>query len=162
VNTNLLSRVLAVIGVVTLSATAAHAGHGQGGGGQTVPGYACYSAPSVNERAVVDVAGTAATVSTAFADQTDLNIAQGKTICVAVMVSLITRPNLVPPAGQPPTFNALPISDALVLKCYNMTQVTTNNPDVVVKVTDGLDIVTLALQSIQSLCLKGVLTPVNP
>jgi hypothetical protein len=155
VNTNLVSRVLAVIGVVTLSATAAHAGHGQGGGGTQVQGYECYSASGEHEGAVVDVIGNGTTpVDTAFADQPQVGITQGQTICVSVSVNLVSRSNGVT------TFNALPTtSNDSVLKCYNMAQVTAANPGVVVQVTDGVDIETLKLNGVpKSLCLPGAIS----
>jgi hypothetical protein len=156
---NVVSRVLAVIGVVTLSATAAHAGHGQGGGGQTVQGYECYLVSGGdNEQAIVDLNGNA-DPTTEFADQTNVGIAKGGMICVQVTVTLVSRPNLVVPPGQAPSFNTLPLSNALVLKCYSMQQITASNPGVVVKVTDGLDIEMLGPHNPQTLCLQGVITP---
>jgi hypothetical protein len=145
------SRVLAVIGVVTLSATAAHAGHGQGGGGTTVQGYECYFVQGVNEQVVVNLDGNDA--STSFADQTNIGIAQARLVCVAVTVNLVSRPSGLT------EFDTLPLSNALVLKCYNMAQINANNPAIEVKVTDGVDIETVPLQSGKFVCLNGVITP---
>ena len=138
-----VSRVLVVLGVLGLFATAAHAGGGQGGGVDILNAFQCYlinaDAPPPTNSVVnlVDQFGT----------RQNVRIGAARLICTPVQG--------MKPVPEPadPNFNPLfdPLPDgADHIKCYQISpferdgngRFSLYNPDAVVDLTDELDVVT--------------------
>ena len=153
-NANVVSRLVAAIGIIALPVIAAHAGHGQGGGPSQVPGFACYLVQGSDTGFVVDLQGIDDLLFDAsFADRTNVHVGKAQLLCLSVMVTLDSRPD------DNEGFNLPPGTQAPALKCYN-TIATANNPAVKVDVTDSVDAGTFALQSAKYVCVYG--TPTTP
>ena len=146
--TNAVSRVLAVIGILTLSVTTAQGGHGQGGRGADVQGLECYLISGPTTGFVVDVGG-----GPSFTDRNDVTLGKSRLLCVNVTVSLVSRPD------NKTGFNSLP--DGIpAFQCHDIGEST--NPPVIARITGGADVGTFALQGGRYICLPASIESTTP
>lgn len=117
---NVLSRVVAVIGCIALSATVAHAGGGQGGGGTGLEGFQCYFINGAPQTRVV-------TLTDQFGTQNNVHVGAGHLLCTPVTAEVVQGPELN-------TF--LPEDTPDHLKCYTIFPIHPLTPAPVVRVVD--------------------------
>lgn len=151
---NVLSRVLAVIGCIALSATAAHAGGGQGGGGTGFEGYQCYLINGVNQPRVVDL-------SDQFGDRKNVPVGSGRLLCAPVTGVLVdgSELDLFPADLVPDHFKCYDIPPFARLANGRIQLV---DPNVVVKITDQFDVEVLKVHSPVLLCVFAVKERLTP
>ena len=137
---NVLSRVLAVIGCIALSATVAHAGAGSGEGGPTIQGLQCYVIDGEEQTRVV-------TLEDQFGSH-DVHVGEARLLCTTVQ---ITKSPGSSDFNSPKDASGveLPLDHA---KCYTISPHIRPTPRTVVKIRDGLDNETLRVQRPQFLC----------
>lgn len=152
-NTNNVSRTLAVIGIIALSVSTVQAGHGQGGGGIRASGaLECYIIQGESTGFVVDISQNDS--SPYFTDRTGVGIGKSRLLCVSVNVDLVSRPD-----GT--QFNSLPDGVPFAFQCHDIVS-PTSNPTVQADVTSSADVGTFALQSGKYLCLPAAITDPLP
>ena len=130
-----VSRVLAVIGFIALSATVAHAGGGQGGGGTSLEGYQCYLINGVNQKRTV-------TLADQFGIQENVKVQGGRLLCTPVVATLTDGSD----------FDLLDPSFAFDhFKCYAISS-SRLSPAPTVKLRDQLDVETVRVFEPAFLC----------
>jgi len=137
---NLVSRVFAVIGFIALSATVAHAGGGQGGGGFGLQGFQCYFIDGAHQTRVVNLTDQ-------FGAQQNVQVGDGQLLCTPVTVTVVQGPELN-------TFLPGDIPDHL--KCYNMRPTNPLTPPAIVKAVDQLGVEILTVQIPRFVCTIAV------
>jgi hypothetical protein len=129
------SRALAVIGFIALSATLAHAGGGQGGGGNSLEGYQCYLVNGVNQKRTV-------TLADQFGIQENVKVQGGRLLCTPVVATLTDGSE----------FDLLDASFAFDhFKCYAISS-SRLSPAPTVKLRDQLDVETVRVSEPAFLC----------
>jgi hypothetical protein len=118
-NANAIWRALAVLGVIVLSVTVAHAGHGNGGG--QIDGWRCYVINGATPDRVVIVTDA-------------LGISQ--TIRLGAASMFCSAAGAVKPATTDPDFDDS-VDPGADLKCYSITG-TVPGPKPVVRLVDGI------------------------
>jgi hypothetical protein len=130
-----VSRALAVIGFIALSATLAHAGGGQGGGGTSIEAYQCYLINGVNQKRTV-------TLADQFGIQANVKVQGGRLLCTPVVATLTDGSD----------FDSLPEGLAFDhYKCYAISS-SRLSPAPTVKLKDQLDVETVRVFEPAFLC----------
>jgi hypothetical protein len=120
-NANAIWRALAVLGVIVLSVTVAHAGHGNGGG--QINGWRCYAINGATPDRVV-------TLTDALGTSQTLRLGAASLFCS--MAGAVKFPN----TQDTPDFDLIP--SGADIKCYNITG-TVPGPKPVVRVVDPIN-----------------------
>ena len=124
--TPVMARMLAVISIISLSVTIAHAGGGAGSGGPVIEGYQCYILEqTVNQSHVV-------TLLDQFGTREHVRIGNGRLLCAPASATFERGPE----AGE---FDAVFGGDHL--KCYDISPLV-RGPRANVELEDPLDIET--------------------
>ena len=119
-NANVVSRLVAVIGIIALPVTAAHAGHGQGG--SSLSGFECHVINGANSDRIV-------TITDQFGTADNVRVGAAKLLC---------GPATVDKRPDDPDFDAVPGSPDH-LKCYAISVPGQPGPNPVVRVVDPLN-----------------------
>lgn len=130
--------VAVVGGGLALAAPAAHAGGGAGGGGPETQGFLCYTIRGVDQNRRVNLADQ-------FGALENVKIDRSRLLCTPVNVTL--------PDGE---FDEVPIFLADHLTCYDVSVPGRFNLDVVVRLTDPLDVEQLQIRDPKLLCLLSI------
>ena len=141
---NVVSRVLAVIGCIALSATVAHAGAGSGEGGPTIGGFQCYVIDGQEQTRVV-------TLDDQFGSH-DVHVGEARLLCTPVQITKSPDTINTPDFDSPKDAVSGELLTLDHLKCYTISPHIRPTPRTVVKIRDGLDNETLRVHRPQLLC----------
>ena len=120
----LFSRLVAVLGIIALSVTVAHAGGSHGTGDSSFTGFECYGINGAEQGVLVNILE----VTPQFGPQQNVRVGGGKLICTQVTVTRADGASFDVVSG-----------DQDHLKCFAISGPGLQNPHVVAQLSDPLD-----------------------